>query len=195
MTGKTWYIIGCPSLKEVAAEAILHRLGYEETFYPKRWVDARPRGKAKRSTDDKKNRVQRAWVPGYVFLCSSHIEAWRITGTHGKVSLRVLAPGGVPYTVTDKDMALMKDVPSRIKDLAAAAEAAERAARLAKRPVVEERAQIKEGPFSGRSGLAISIFTKIDAGKSVEMVEIEIETDIGSMPVRVPVAYAERVAV
>lgn len=38
------------------------------------------------------------------------------------------------------------------------------------------------------------MFTAIDAGKRVLMVEIEIETDIGSMPVRVPVAYAERVA-
>jgi len=64
----TWHIIQCPSGKERETEAILARLGYEDTFYPKRTVDARPRGKALRGKHAGPNTVQRAWVTGYVFV-------------------------------------------------------------------------------------------------------------------------------
>lgn len=153
MTGSTWMIVECTSTKERASCMVLERLGYEETFYPKRWVDQRPRGKKARAKSNKPNWVERAWVPGYLFLCAESVAVHRINGSHGKLHMRILSPGGVPYEVSDEDMARMQDVPERVKALIEDAKAAEREAWERVRPQVGKLAKLVAGPFVDQKGM------------------------------------------
>lgn len=171
----TWHIIQCPSGKERDTEAILARLGYEDTFYPKRTVDARPRGKALRGKHQGPNTVQRAWVTGYVFVDAGFIECHRINRTHGKITLRVLSPGGVPYKVTDEQMARMRDVPQRVKDLIDQVRREERAAWEAKRPMMGQPAIVVDGTFKDKQGEVVHMqgdTVKLDLGMFLGLVTI-----------------------
>jgi transcription antitermination factor NusG len=176
-----WYIIEVTSTKEAAACAILRRLGYRETFYPQRKVDARPRGKAKRAASRAPRWAYRAWVPGYVFLCADRIETHRITGSHGRVHMRVLCPGGEPYRVTDEDMARMKDVPKRVRALIDAVRRREREEWERRRPQVGALAKLVSGPLSGSEGVVREI-----TGDQVRL-------EVGPLVVTAQATDAERV--
>ena len=101
--------------------------------------------------DDGGSALLRAWVPGYLFVPADQIECWRINGWHGQLWFRVLAPGGVPYRLTDEDMKRMKDVPKR---LAEAIEQAKRAEREAREAVQRKgtRVLICQGVLEGMTG-------------------------------------------
>lgn len=176
-----WRLVTCPGGKEEAAAQILARLGYSETFYPWREVDARPRSKRNRATCTAPRRVRRAWVPGYVFVRCDWLDMFTVCRTHGTVTLRVIAPGGVPYRVTDEQMAHMAQVPDRVRELVEAARAAERAAWEAKRPVVGAPGRVTQGAFRGR----VATVSRIEGGKCT------LDLDL---PVSVPEIWVERAA-
>lgn len=177
-TGCDWHIIEVTSTYESAACAILDWLGYPETFYPQRKVVNRPR---RRATRPGPRYRYRAWVPGYVFLCAEHVACHIINGQHGRVHMRVLSPGGVPYRLTDEDMARMADVPQRVQALVDEARAREAAERAARRPVEGEPARIISGPFAGATGVVEAI-----SGGVVQVL-------VGAVPVRAEIDRAERI--
>lgn len=174
-----WRLVTCPGGKEAAAVQILARLGYPETFYPVRLVDARPRSKRARATCAAPRRIERAWVPGYVFVRCRSIDMFRVCRVHGRIPLRVIAPRGVPYRVTDAEMADMAQVPDRVRHLVEAAKAAEAAAWVARQPVVGREARITRGPFIGRQGVVVCV-----EGDACTL-------DLG-LPITVPLMWAER---
>ena len=147
----TWHIIECSRGKESACEAVLGRMGYPGAWHPVKVSDTRQPGRKRGLTDLKARRVFRAWVPGYLFVPADQIECWRVNGWHGQLWFRVLAPGGVPYRLTDEDMKRMKDVPKR---LAEAIEAAKRAEREAREAVQRKgtRVLICQGVLEGMTG-------------------------------------------
>lgn len=182
---QAWYIIECTSTKEQAACDILERMGYDETFFPRRKMNVRPRGKMARASRKGPVWEYRAWVYGYVFVCChpADIEPYKINTVHehrDKIRLRVVAPGGVPYQITDEDMARMKDVPARVQNLIQDAKAKERAEWEAKRPVVGVRAIITGGSFSGQFGTVMDVTDGM------------VKIDLGLVPVKVPEQMAER---
>lgn len=178
-----WHIIQVKGGMEDNAEARLEALGYPETFCPRKDVDLRPRGKIARARGAKPKWGKRPYVAGYVFVCTPDIRAHVINeDRHGRLWMRVLSPGGVPYVVTDKQMARMRDVPERIKQLVDEVKRQELEARAARRPQVGGKAQIIEGPFAGMPGTVHSI-----TGDSVTIT-------IGSQPVTTTMDNAEKVA-
>lgn len=187
-----WWIVSVSSGKEAPACAALARKGYPDAWYPKRKIDTRPRSKTARVKAARQRAgmpapppryIERAWVPGYVFVDAPAIECHRINGMHGRLHMRVLSPGGEPYRLEDADMARMRDVPKRVREMVHAVAAAERAARAQVEPREGEPAKIVEGPFSGVSGPVTAMRGD----------EVRIE-GAGSLPVWVPKEYAERVA-
>ena len=175
-----WRIIQCTSGKEDASEAILARLGYPETFHPRRRVDLRPRSKARRSAHQGPIWGYRAWVPGYTFVRCEAIACHRVTGPHGRIHLRVLAPGGVPYTVTDQQMAQMRDVPKRVKELIEEAKQAEREAWERVRPRVGHKGKVMTGPFEGEECLVLAL------------TPLEAKVQVGAMRLTCPAMDVQR---
>lgn len=183
MTGSKWFIVETTSTKEKASCLVLERLGYSETFFPKRWVDGRPKGKKARAKSNKPNWVERAWVSGYVFVCAEHIAVHRINGSHGKLHMRIVSPGGVPYEVSDEDMAQMQDVPQRVKALVEEARQAEIDAWKRVQPQVGKLAKLVAGPFAGHEGIV----------REIEGDTLQIE--VGAFPVTARAKDAQRVDV
>ena len=177
-----WWIIECTSTKEQASCEVLQRLGYEETFYPQKRVNNLPKAKRARAASKAPRYVWRAWVPGYVFACAERITPHIINKTHGRLSLRVLSPGGIPYEVTDEDMARMADVPKRVRDLIEDVKRQEREAWLAKRPEIGKPAVITVGALQGQSGPV------------TDRREGEVQVEVGPIKAWVREEYAEKVA-
>ncbi len=145
-----WHILEVTSTKESAVCQILqNRLGAVETFFPQRRVQIRHR----RGT----RYVWRAYVPGYVFARFGDLQLHRVNGTHGRLSMRVMCPGGQPYRVTDEDLADMADVPKRVREAIAAVRAREAAERAAKAPQVGSPATVLDGPLAGLCGPVTAI--------------------------------------
>ena len=186
-----WHIVQCTSGKESASCAIMGRkFRLRETWYPYERVDNRPKKKINRSKVSKAPRyVDRAIVHGYLFVHSEErLPCHLINGTHGRLWLRVLSPGGVPYIVPDRQMAAMAKVPDRVKALIEEVEALERSAREAEEaaralvePIEGMPAKIVQGPFEGVTGTV----TAKRRG------EVQIDA---AVPLWVPETYAERVA-
>jgi transcription antitermination factor NusG len=127
--------------------------------------------------------VERAWVPGYLFIPTEEISCHIINGHHGQLWFRVLAPGGTPYRVKDEDMARMRDVPSRVKDLVDEAKRQEYEAWQAVRPVIGEIARVTRGTFAGTRGVV----------KAIHGGEVAIDTNGPIKAIKVPESIAERV--
>lgn len=182
----TWHILSVTGGKELAACAALARYGYTETWYPTRVIDARPRAKVARSMPGTKRRRTVAHVPGYVFLFlrpGQPLWCHVINGHEGGVFMRVLSPGGVPYEVRDADMARMKQVPDRIRQLVEEVRERERQEAEAKRPRVGQIATVTEpGAFAGWRGTVLEITAS----------GIRLDCDLGR--ITVPHDGAERVA-
>lgn len=148
-----WHIIECTRGRENACALVLARLGYPGAWFPTKTVNAPTRRTARR-TNIKAKRVQRAWVLGYLFLPADGVDCYRINAPHGKLWLRVLAPGGVAYRVTDEDMARMRDVPKRIMETI---EEAKRQEVEALKAVTTPGRQVRiiVGPLEGSAGEVI----------------------------------------
>lgn len=176
----TWCIVQVTSGREEAAGAILDRLGYPGAWYPTRKVQATSRLRQKRATTAPRY-VQRAWVPGYLFLPTTTPEHHVINGTHGRLWMRLITPGGEVYRVQDRDMARMQDVPKRVQELVDEARRKEQEAWQAVCPEVGKRAKLVSGPFMGAQGVVISI------------TDGEVVLDCG-VPIRAPLENAQKVA-
>lgn len=168
MTG-TWLIVHGTSGREELAALSLAQEGYSETFYPydeienpafRKWM--RRKGaflRAKRKPPRKPPRfIRQTVVKGYTFVDIGDGDRFalvdacrRISEKSEKLTLRVVAPGGIPYAVSDAVMLQMKRIPGRLQELLDEAERAEREAELARRPVVGGKARILDGALAGET--------------------------------------------
>ena len=148
-----WHIIQCPGGQEAKAKIVLGQMGHDEIWWPVKKLRLtgfqldRARAKGGKASE---YRVV-PWAPGYVFTFTEDIDLYRVNSA-GQLRMRVLAPGGTPYTMTDEDMARMKDYPERVKALIADIRAREAAEIAARRPIVGGPAKITNGPMEGRTG-------------------------------------------
>lgn len=183
----TWRIVRCTSGQEGRAERYLERMGYPHGWHPIRKVRISEavyqrllsgwKRLGKKATSRKPDRYRKKpYVHGYVFIPAEKIEPYRINGHHPGFWMEVLCVDGRPYELTDANMAQMKEVPDRVKELVEAAERAAHAAWLAKRPVVGGTAKITSGAFEGKSGQVVSINqgqVQIDVGALLGMIKVD----------------------
>ena len=158
-----WYIIRCTSGQEGRAERYLERMGYPHGWHPtqkRRLSEAvyqrlmRAHSKLPSFAKSKKpSRYKIApYVYGYVIVPAEDMEVHRVNGHHPQVWMGVLCVNGSPYRLTDAQMAEMRSVPERVRQLLDEAEKAAREGWEAKRPVVGGKARVMQGSFQGASG-------------------------------------------
>lgn len=155
-----WHIIRCTSGQEGRAERYLEQMGYPHGWHPtdKKRLSEAVYARLLRSWNNlpkfaKSNKPKRyttvPYVYGYVFVPTDEIDVHRVNGHHPRVWMGVLCVDGAPYRLTDAQMAEMKSVPARVKELLDEAERAEREAWEAKRPVPGQQGRVVQGPFEG----------------------------------------------
>lgn len=161
MTTGNWLIVHNTSGREELTALALAQEGYMETFYPydetenPRWRQWMRRPKQRRGPKPPRY-VRKPAVKGYTFVDVGYGDWYalvdacrRITERHEKLTLRVVAPGGIPYAVSDAVMLQMRRIPQRLQDLVDEAARAELEAEMARRPVVGGKAIVIEGPWHG----------------------------------------------
>lgn len=147
----TWYVVQCFSGREERAQDDMRRHGVEgELFAPYEKVQ---------NTSKRGPQYRRVMLaPGYVFVDFGSDDPLRLVDVCRMVTteaipglgLRVLAPAGVPYPLSDDIMGQMRTMPERLRQIVDDAEAAERAAGLAKMPRAGRPARITSGALAGQ---------------------------------------------
>lgn len=191
----TWRIIRCTSGQERRAERHLERMGYPHGWHPVEKIRireavyqrmVRAAKKLPSWTGKKPERFKiRPFIHGYVFVPADDIDTHRIKGQHTpQLWMDVVCVDDKPYSLTNADMAAMKQVPERLKQMLDEIERKAREEWEAKRPQVGKTAKIVDGVFQGNDGKVTSV--------SPGYVEVDIGALIGR--VKVPEQMVERVA-
>lgn len=193
---KPWVIIRCTSGQEGKAERYLERLGYPHGWHPterkriSEKIYQRMLAASKKLPSWAQSRTPKRYkvkpiVTGYVFLPAPEIAVHQINGHHtSNLWMEVLCVNGTPYRLSDETMSAMRDIPKQLRDLLDQAQAEQRAAWEAKRPIVGQEACVMGGPFQGNCGMVES------AGDGT--VKLDIGALLGS--ITVPAEMVERAA-
>lgn len=162
-----WLIVHGTSGKEDFTAFALEQEGYTETFYPydemenPKWLQWKRRKVSflrvgRKVPKPPQRYIRAAYVKGYTFVDigggdrMALVDACRrITERYEKLTLRVVAPGGIPYAVSDAVMQDMARMPDRLQEELEAAEREELRAAMERRPVVGGKAKVLAGPMSG----------------------------------------------
>jgi len=181
--------------QEGKAEQYLERLGYPHGWHPTQKerlsesiyqrLCAAMRGTNAWSKGQRPKRYKiKPMVHGYVLLPASDIDPARIKYSPFACWMEVLCIGETPYVIPPEQMAKMRQMPDRLREVFEEAERLAEEARRAVMPIVGQPAVVIHGPFQDQKG----IVTSIESGR----VEIDLGQTIG--PVWVRTAYAQRVA-
>lgn len=186
-----WYIVRCMSGQEGKAERILERLGYPYGWHPTESVRVSPRiyqralsawkvargGKTGSKAEMPKKFRVKPLIHGYVLLPAVAIDVIRIKNNPFSLWLEVLCVGDAPYTIPQKQMAQMRQMPDRLREVFEEAERIAEQARIEALPVIGQEAIVTAGALQGYKGQVAAMEgsrVEIDFGMRIGCVTVDV---------------------